>query len=214
MDTLQQLQWHQVLLSLGKVVSLDKCVNVDSVSKQFLSFGSHFKPYNPRKQGYNRYGLSITSQEGDFSHTPDLDSLNEYNKEHGTSFDESDFKEWTPFFKNCQELREMMTPFHKYMGRSHILRLNKGGFFPPHRDSITVVPKHFRLLISFGDPFHHFVFLLDDERMYLEPGRLYFINTRLVHSLFSFVDKSDFAVFNIDLCEGSVRAVLNNLSYS
>ena len=212
MDTLEQIQWHQALLSLGKTVPLQKTKKMNHITECICSFEQHFKPYNPRKPGYNRYGLSITSQDGSFSHIPNLDSLNEYNKEHGTSFDEGDFREWTPFFKNCTELREMMAPFHRYMGRSHILRLNKGGFSPFHRDSITLIPRHFRLLISLNNPFHHFVFLLDNERVYFEPGRLYFVNTRLAHSLFSFKDKNDFIVFNIDLCEGSVKAVLSNLA--
>lgn len=212
MDTLQQVQLYQMLASLGKVAALDMFVSLPEFNQQLLSFEAHFKPYNPRKQGYNRYGLSITSQDGSFSHIPNLDSLSEYNKEYGTSFDESDFREWTPFFKTCKGLCEMLSPFHKYMGRSHILRLNKGGFSPPHRDSITLVPKHFRLLISFCH-FDQYMFTLDNERILLNPGYLYCVNTRLVHSVFSFEDKSDFAVFNIDLCEESVRAVIDNLVF-
>ena len=59
---------------------------------------------------------------------PDLDSLMEYNKENGTNFKEGDFREWTSAFKDFKELRNIMTPWHKYLGRSHILRLNKGDF--------------------------------------------------------------------------------------
>ena len=212
MDTLQQVQWHQALLSLGKVAAVGEAVEIGPISEQILSFESHFQTYNPRKPEYNRYGLSITSKDGDFSHVPNLDSLNEYNKEHGTNFDESDFRKWTPFFKTCTELQEQVAPFHKYMGRSHILRLNKGGFAPWHRDSVTLVPKHFRLLISLT-PFSHFVFLLDNKRVCLEIGQLYFVNTRLAHSVFSFEDKVDLAIFNIDLCEASVLAVINHLAF-
>ena len=215
MDTLQQVQWHQTLLSLGKTVVLKKVLSEEDqsyINKQIFSFEQHFKPYNPRKLGYNRYGLSITSLDGGFSGVPNLDSLREYNKEHNTNLSENDFREWTPFFKTCTALQDITAPFHKYMGRSHILRLNKGGFSPFHRDSITLIPESFRLLISFSH-FDRFVFLLDNERVYFEPGRLYFVNTRLTHGLFSFSDKSDLAVFNIDLCEGSVRAVISHLAF-
>ena len=211
MDTFQQVQLHQLLLSLGKVAALNMYADASSINKQLLSFDSHFKPYNPRKSGYNRYGLSITSQDGGFAHVPNLDSLSEYNKEHGTNFGEGDFRKWTPFFEACQELREMMTPFHKHMGRSHILRLNKGGFSPPHRDGMTLIPTHFRLLISLSHS-DNFVFLLDNERVFFRRGWLYFFNTQLAHTLFSFTDKNDFIVFNIDLCEDSIRSVLNNLA--
>ena len=211
MDTLQQVQLHQLLLSLGKMAALNISIDSSHISEQILPFNSHFKPYNPRKKGYNRYGLSITSRDGSFSHIPDLDSLSEYNKEHGTNFGEGDFREWTPFFKTCRELREIMAPFHKYMGRSHILRLNRGGFFPPHRDGMTFVPTHFRLLISLSVS-DNFVFLLDDERIFFKRGWLYFVDTQLAHTFFSFTDGNDFIVFNIDLCEDSVRAVLKNLA--
>ena len=208
MDMLEQMSWYQTILCLGKVAILNKYVNVNDIKEQISSFESHFKPYNPRKSGYNRYGLSITSRDGGFSGIPDLDSLLEYNRENKTNLSESDFREWSLFFKSCPMLQEIMSPFHKYMGRSHILRLNKGGFFPMHRD---LTPECYRLFISFSH-FDQFVFLLDDKRIFFEPGRLYFINTWLIHCLFSFVDKSDFAVFNIDLCEESVNALMDNLA--
>ena len=159
----------------------------------------------------NRYGLSITSLEGGFSGIPDLDSLMEYNKEQGTWYSERDFREWTSFFKNCKELQKAMAPFHKSMGRSHILRLNRGGFFPFHRDEISLARQSFRLLISLTSS-HHFVFLLENKRVFFQPGQLYYINTQLIHSLFSFEERSDFVVFNIDLCEDSVKAVMRSLS--
>ena len=214
MDTFKQIQLNQLLLSLGNLIALNKQrqVRVSVVKKHIFSFEQHFKPYNPRKSGHNRFGLSITSQDGGFSGVPDLDSLSEYNKEKNTNLDENDFKEWTPFFETCKELKEMMTPFHKHIWRSHILRLNRGGFFPFHRDSVTLVPQSFRLLISFAYP-DNFVCLLENKRIFFNPGQLYFMNTQLMHSLFSYEDKSDFAVFNIELCEESVKAVINNLKW-
>ena len=132
MLNLTELQYR--LSSLGNIVSLKQFVPPEAVRKSILDYKEHFKPYNPRKKGYNRYGLSITSQDGGFSGIPNLDSLVEYNKLHGTNFDEPDFRKWTPFFKDCKALREAMSPFHNFMGRSHILRLDKVGFIPPHTE--------------------------------------------------------------------------------
>lgn len=210
MDDLKQAHSNHLLLSLGKVASLRQHVNTVNLNEKIKAFEEHFKYYNPRKKGYNRYGLSLTSKDGGFSGIPDLDSLLEYNRENGTNLNETDFRKRTPFFKACEELQKIMQPFHEFIGRSHILRLNKGGFFPFHRDGMDFVPKSFRLFISLSSC-NQFVFLLDDERMLFEPGRLYFINTQLVHCLFSFEDKSDFVVFNIDLSEKSVKTVVNNL---
>ena len=207
MDSLEQELLYNRILYLGKTALLNKAINVNDIKEKIAEFESHFKPYNLRKSGYNRYGLSITSLDGGFSGVPDLDSLFEYNKENGTDFSENDFCKWSPFIKSCIALQEMTLPFHKYMGRSHLLRLNKGGFFPMHRD---LTPESYRLFVSLSH-FDSFVFLLDNKRMYFEPGRLYFINTWLIHSLFSFEDKNDFLVFNIDLCKDSVDTLIDNL---
>ena len=208
---LNQLLLYQLLLSLGKKAALNIVVDIAQINQKILSFESEFKPYNPRKTGYNRYGLSITSLDGGFSGIPDLDSLLEYNIENKTKYSEGNFREWTPFFKECEDLRLKMAPFHQSMGRSHILRLNRGGFFPVHRDSVAFVPVCFRLFIPLCPP-EHFVFLLDDERAYFNPGQLYFINTQLAHSLFSFEDKADFIIFNIDLYKNSILAVKKYLA--
>ena len=204
-----QINLRQQLLTLGNIIPLRKYICSTEVKKTISNYQKHFKPYNPRKVGYNRYGLSITSKDGYFSGVPDLDSLYEYNKLHGTNFDEPDFREWTPFFKNCGSLKSAVKSFHNCIGRSHILRLDKGGFFPPHRDLSYI---SFRLFISLCDNIQDYVFILDDKRVFFQPNQMYFINTLLSHSLFSFIDGSLFVVFNIDLNKEAVDAVFSNLS--
>ena len=199
---------QQKLLSLGNVVPLDLNINFGETKQTISAYKEHFKPYNPRKKEYKRYGLSLTSQDGSLSGIPNLDSLYEYNKLHGTNFNEPDFRKWTSVFNDCSSLKEAMKPFHNCMGRSHILRLDKGGFSPPHRDLCGI---SFRLLISLSG-IHSHIFILDEKRIFLEDGQLYFINTLLSHSLFSFKDGSLFVIFNIDLTEEAVKAVYNNLS--
>ncbi len=205
----QKTNLRYSLISLGHIIPLNIYINSQEVKKDIFNYQKCFKPYNPRKAGYNRYGLSLTSKDGGFSGIPDLDSLYEYNKLNNTEFDESDFREWTPFFKNCKSLKSAMEPFHDCIGRSHILRLDKGGFFPPHRDLSQV---SFRLFISLCESPQDYVFILNEKKVFFQPHQGYFINTLLSHSLFSFVDGSLFAVFNIDLNEESVKAVFNNLS--
>lgn len=205
----QHIQLRHELLSLGNIIPLKKAVYSKEVKKTISDYQEHFKIYNPRKDGYNRYGLSLTSLDGGFSGVPDLDSLYEYNKLHGTNFDEPDFRKRTTLFNNCNSLKEAMEPFHNCMGRSHILRLDRGGFFPPHRDLSDI---SFRLFISLCEDIQSYVFILDDKKSFFQQGQVYFINTLLSHSLFSFVDESLFVVFNIDLNEEAVSAVFDNLS--
>ena len=198
------------LLSLGNVAPLDLRLNDDDpekVKESVFAYKEHFKPYNPKKSGYNRYGLSLTSKDGGFSGVPDLDSLVEYNRLNKTNWGEPDFREPTPLFKACEPLKKTLKPFTDYMGRSHILKLNKGGFFPPHRDLSFVSFRLFISLVSIND----YVFILDEKKLALENYRVYFINTFLSHSLFSFKDESLFVIFNIDLTLDSLRAVFRHL---
>ena len=211
MDIIEQIQGRQLLLSLGMVAPLKDCLSLEEVKTAIDNNASHFKVYNPDKEGYHRYGLSITSLDGGMSGRPDLDSLVSYNHKHGTMYDEGDFRTPTPFYQNCRELKRIMGPFEKYMGRSHILRLDRGGMFPPHRDSIHLVPTCFRIFISLCEDGESFVFLLDNQRIFFQPGRPYFINTALEHSLFSFRNDSFFAVFNIDFHTEAILLLTSNL---
>lgn len=209
---LEQIQLNQMLLSLGGLAPLNReFKDLQLVKKRIRQFEGHFKPYNPGKPGFGRSGLSLTSLDGGFSGVPDLDSLKEYNHKHGTSYAEGDFRRPTAFFKACPDLRELMAPFQKSMGRSHILRLSRGGFFPPHRDSAAEASKTFRLLVSASHP-DRFAFLLDGKRILLVPGQLYFFNAQLAHSVFSFEDKTDLFVFNIDLSRAAVEAAMASLA--
>ena len=115
-----KIYFQKQLASLGNVVSLKDVFSPREIEKTIFAYRDYFKIYNLKKTGYNRYGLSITSQDGGFSGIPDLDSLLGYNQQHGTNFGEQDFRKWTPFFKDCTVLREGMSPFHNFIGRSHV----------------------------------------------------------------------------------------------
>ena len=194
---------------LGSLVPLNCFVDLTEIKQSLKSYERHFKPYNPRKAGHARFGLSITSLDGGFSGIPNLDSLFEYNKLHHTSFDEPDFRVQTDFFKNCGTLYSCLKPFHDFMGRSHILRLDRGGFFPPHRD---LSESSFRAFISLCEGANDFCFILDEKKIFFKPGQLYFIQTMLSHSLFSFVDGAHFALFNIDVKKEAISALFEHLS--
>ena len=201
---------HYSLFSLGNIIPLNIYVESEELEKEISAYKEHFKPYNPRKKGFNRWGLSITSLEGNLTGIPNLDSLLEYNQIHGTDYKESDFRKPSPFFKSSQILKTALQPFEGLIGRSHILKLDKGGFIPPHRDRDL---NSFRLFCSITSA-DRYVFILDEQKIQLKQGRLYCLNTRLSHSLFSFTDNSLFAVFNIDLNKTSLQSIHKKLLYT
>ena len=161
--------------------------------------------YNPRIN-IDRWGLSLTSLDGGVTGVPDLDSIKQYNFNNGTSYKEDDFNVPTPvyhYFKNALDL------FKPWLFRTHILKLNPGSYFPPHRDAITL--KSFRLIIPLKnckDP--DVLFLIEDRVLHFEEGRLYFVDTVKQHQLFNSSSKPSYwLVMNVKVTDESVITLLN-----
>lgn len=166
--------------------------------------------YNPRKK-IARYGLSITSLDGGVSGVPDLDSLFEYNKEHGTELQEMSFNVPTPVYEH-QGLKNCIGEWEEDMFRTHILRMDPGGYFPPHRDTRDTDFKAFRLIVPLKEVNPPNVnFVVDGKIINWVPGRMYFVNTAKVHYLFNgCFSPSYWLVLNIKNSERSVRRVLKS----
>lgn len=198
------------LSSLGDIVPLDFTIDIKKIQKELENFNNDWKQYNPRKP-YSRQGLSITSLDGKLTGIPDLDSLFEFNKLNNTNVTEVDINTKTLVADKVVSLNPVLDIFDT-IGRSHFIKLNQGGFFPPHRDGKILEVTCFRILTMCHncDP-KQFVFLYENKKIDLEPGRPYYINTRKEHSVFSYVDNSVQCVLNIPLTKENVNAVINHL---
>ena len=170
--------------------------------------------YNPRKD-IKRYGLSITSLDGSINGI-DLDSIKDYNAENKTEYDELSFNKLTDVYYSSNEIQKVVKPFIKHLGRSHILYLPEGGYFPPHRD----LPVYYegqnslRILIPLKEcnpP--ELYFMYEDKPLYFEHGRAYFLNTNKSHNLFSF-NNSYMIVLNVKTSEEIFKIIGNNLKAS
>jgi len=179
---------------------------LDWVNNQF-----EWVQYNPRKQ-INRYGLSITSLDGGLSGIPDLDSLREYNAQFETNYNEMDFSIRTPVAE-YPELKDILDQFDGVF-RTHILKLNAGGFFTPHRDHKEPFIDSFRLIVPLefcNPPFFNFV--IDQKITHWDTGFVYYVDTTKEHYLFNAGNRPSYwIVFNIENTVKNVRKVLNNLS--
>jgi len=155
--------------------------------------------YQEHKMPNNRWGLSVTSLDGGFSGKPDLYSLREWREMHGESFGEGDFTKRTNVCSFLPELDQFLNFWTPYLGRTHFLRLDKGGFFPPHRDNGAFIDAPtFRILVpiyNFG--INDMKWIQDEKVLNLQLGATYFINTSRLHSLFSFVDNCLMLVLNV-----------------
>lgn len=170
--------------------------------------------YNPRKD-INRYGLSITSLDGGLSGRPDLDSLYEYNKEHNTNYNERDFTKFTPVYE-YEDLKNCIAPIEKDIFRSHILKLNPGGYFPPHRDFYGMNIDSFRIIIPLEnmDP-PNFTFVIEDKIQQWNMGSLYFVDTAKMHYLFNAsFNPTYMIVFNVNLNKNTINFITQNMKHT
>lgn len=178
------------ILRFGNIFELDFTIDALTVQRELAAFESSWVQYNPDKPNNPRFGLSITSLDGGLSGYPDLHSLREVAVKHGHRYEESDFREFTPVYYACPSIHPLIRHFHPHIGRTHFLRMKTGGYFPPHRDGALMdEPSCFRILVPLnGCNRNNFIFIYNEERFVLESGGVYFINTMVAHSLFSFSD--------------------------
>jgi len=197
----------------GDVIELDFPSWNISQTQEILNNHPGWKQYNPRKS-INRYGLSVTSLDGEYSGIPDLDSLLEFNKENGTNYSESDFKVRTNIVEQIPNLQELLDLLSPDLGRCHFLRLDTGGFFPPHRDNGASIPsKSFRIIVPLGNTeSKKWVWIHEGKILNLTPGHTYCINTTKEHSLFSFVDNCCMLVLNVTASYKNLNNVTAHLN--
>ncbi len=207
----QELLYNS-LLNLGSFYGLDIWFDNGLFLKESQVFHNGWKKYNPRKSHIPRYGLSLTSVDGSLSGIPDLDSLREYNAENGTNHSEATIRTPTLALEGLSSIRQPISPFLPHLARSHLLRLDDGGYFPFHRDSQDIGAECFRLiaLLHNCSPCG-FCFVYDRQLIHLESGQLYFMNTKKEHALFSFSNNATLLVLNVLLNPASVKLVIQNL---
>jgi hypothetical protein len=196
----------------GDVIELDFPVWDVKQSHEILDRHPGWKPYNPRKN-INRYGLSVTSLDGNYSGIPDLDSLVEYNKLNNTTYKETDFKIKTDIVEQIPNLHELLTAVSPDVGRCHFLKLDAGGFFPPHRDNGSAIPSQsFRIIVPLGNTGKNdWCWIQEGKILNLTSGKTYCINTTKEHSIFSFKDNCCMLVFNVQASFKTIQFVTTHL---
>jgi len=203
------------ITQFGDFYRLNNKFDTKKLLQELESFEDKWSKYNPRKDWIKRDGLCVINETGKCGPGPALDSLGEWNKEHGTSLQELDFNVPTDLYNSSSELQRVMEPMLNWSVRSHFLRLPPGGYFPPHRDHTHGEQNSFRIvwpLENCNPPY--FRFMLEDNTLHFENGGCYVINTTKTHALFNCSSSQDslMLVVNARLCEDSIRFVQDHLS--
>lgn len=169
-----------------------------------------WQPYN-RKKPNNRFGLSITSLDGGLGGIPDLDSLYEYNKIHGTDVKNHDIKTYTPVYDSSIALQKIIEPWKPWLGRCHFLKLNAGGYFPEHYDinKLDYAYDEIRLVGFVNNTSKYTMkFLYEDNLLDVQNGSLYWFNANKRHSVFSMTDDCIMLVFCLKFDEHLFEKVI------
>lgn len=210
-EIIRGLYW-QSLVNLGSYVKTKWYINHHSVEQQLEQFKDKWCPYNVKKDSYNnRWGLPITSHSGDIMDNYHLNSFGYMQKYHNIEMKEENFNIPTEVYHSISEIKNLVDIFSPDIGRVHLLRVDKGGFFPPHRDFHGVSPEYFRLLVVFGrcNP-ENYVQMIDGKPLYPEAGWVYFMNTQLDHSVFSFSNNLYCLVLTVKLNERTHNLIMKN----
>lgn len=195
---------YERLLSYGNVFPLTINCDIPKLLEEIEPFP--FRQYNTLKPQNPREGLSITSLNGDMN-GDDLESLKELGK-----YTEMSFRTLTSVYYASSQVRQLIDPFRNYLGRTHILKFQKGGYFPPHRDCYGSTQHSFRVIVPLVDcnpP--ELYFMMENQPVYFNHGYAYFMNTNMVHSVFSFIKNSMMIVMNVEFCEETFDIVTGSM---
>jgi hypothetical protein len=204
---------YNQLTAYGTVYRLDLFLENPKKFVDWTEENFDYVKYNYRKD-INRLGLSVTSLDGGVTGVPDLDSLLEYNTENNTDYTERDFKTFTPVY-NYPQLQKCLEPIKDHIFRTHILKLETGGFFPAHRDNKITKVDSFRILVPLSNTNPpNFTFVIDGKIEHWVEGAFYFIDTLKTHYLFNASFKPTYMlVVNVDLNEDTIKFISDNLAY-
>lgn len=161
--------------------------NYNKMLKEIEPFKDDWKRYNPKKEGNNRWGLSVTSMDGGLSGVPDLTSLLNYQEQTGIELHNHDITEPTMVWETSEELQKVLAPWEKWVTRCHFLRLDRGGYFPEHYD---INKEHFdyeeiRLVGFVNANQYDFKWVYDGQVFNGNSGELWYFNANKRHSVFS-----------------------------
>jgi hypothetical protein len=201
------------LLNLGPFEPLNIRIDLGKYMQEIKQFDSDWVNYLPRTdRPNNRKAMTLMSLPGK-THKENT-SLAEASYAAGRQLSELEFNTPTDVYKSCTSLSSVLDQWQP-LGRSMIVRCDTGGYFVPHRDATSMPRDCFRLVAFLNNcgPLQY-DWLMDDRKMYIQPGQLYYVNTRLTHRTISWVDNSHHLILNVPFTTANVGRVIASLAHT
>tara|TARA_Y100000385_G_C13049996_1_gene619308 strand:+ start:834 stop:1586 length:753 start_codon:yes stop_codon:yes gene_type:complete len=209
--TPEDIKCELQLQALGNFEQLCFNFNYEKFTKEIENF--EFVPYLRREGITNdRDGLMLVGLEGDKSN----DSLSrpEAIARAGRHLEETDFTFPTDAYIGLTSLHEVLD-YWGGLGRTMIVKSNKGGWFPPHRDAPQLTRDCFRVIVFLGPAtdFDAYEWYLGDERRVIIPNTAYYVDTRKVHRTHAWADDSYHLVLNVPKTWPNVLKLMSKLRH-
>ena len=201
------------LLNIGDFEPLNIKINTASLMHEISQFREDWQDYLPRTdRPNNRKGLTLTTLPGK-THL-DAPSLAEASYAAKRRMSELEFNSRTEVYNACRSLDPLFSVFPD-LGRTFFVKSNIGGYFVPHRDHPAIPRDVFRLVMFANNcgPLDY-DWLMDDRKLQIEPGRVYYVNTRKTHRTISWVDNSIHLILNVPMTSENVARVIANLQHT
>ena len=210
---LENLTNEVSLLNLGIFEPLKWKIDCGQFMREIEQFKDDWQDYLPRTdRPNNRKSLTLTCLPGtDHRTNPSLAQASYAAKRR---ISELEFNQPTDVYHACTSLHPFLNTFQP-LGRTFIVRSDTGGYFVPHRDHPTMPRDVFRLIVFLNNcgPLEY-DWLMDDRKLQIEHGRVYYLNTRMTHRTISWVDNSQHLILNIPFTTENVSKVIANLQHT
>ena len=201
------------LLNLGPFEPLNIRIDLQKYMQEIAQFDNDWVDYLPRTdRPNNRRALTLTNLSGK-THQ-DVPSLAEASYAAGRRLSELEFNEKTEVYNACTSLQPFLDSWQP-LGRTFIVQSNTGGYFVPHRDHPSMPRECFRLICFLNNcgPLQY-DWLMDDRKMNIQMGQVYYVNTRMTHRTISWVDNSQHLILNVPFTTDNVAKVIANLQHT
>jgi hypothetical protein len=203
-----------LLLSLGDFEELNFKIDTSLFMDEISEFEKDWVDYLPRTdRSNNRLGLSLTNLPGK-SHR-DNPSRPQASLELGRRVSELEFSEKTKLYEKCTSLHHLLDEFQP-LGRSFIVKSNIGGYFVPHRDHPTMPRESFRIIVFLNNcgPLQYDWISETNNKLIIEHGRAYYVNTRKTHRTISWVDNSLHLIMNVPFTSENVAKLVSKIHHT
>ena len=201
------------LLNLGPFEPLNIRIDLQKYMQEIAQFDNDWVDYLPRTdRPNNRRALTLTNLSGK-THQ-DVPSLAEASYAAGRRLSELEFNEKTEVYNACTSLQPFLDSWQP-LGRTFIVQSNTGGYFVPHRDHPSMPRECFRLICFLNNcgPLQY-DWLMDDRKMNIQMGQVYYVNTRMTHRTISWVDNSQHLILNVPFTTDNIAKVIANLQHT